>query len=175
MDPHAPHSRYYSAKEGRWEGAFNFELRHPERLRELPFYARPSVYLMAWLSRHGGLRMSTSVDARRLQARGQVIHSTRMSYAGQTLYHSVETLTLHPDGVSFSMLGRQFSLPMPGQPLVWQAGGEVDAHEDRATYRIPWLGSEMVQRTHMTDAGLELEQETPFAHARVLLKRLGPL
>ena len=175
MDPHSPHARYYLAKVGRWAGDFHFELTQPERLRALPIYVRPSVHLMAWLSRHGELRMSTSVDASRLLTRGQVIHSTRMTYAGQKLYHSVETLTLHPDGLSFLMLGRQFSLPMPGQPAVWQAGGEVDAHEDRATYRIPWLGSEMVQRTQMTQAGLELVQETPFSRARALLKRIGPL
>jgi hypothetical protein len=64
-------------------------------------------------------------------------------------------------------------------PLLWpardfgDARGEINAAATGATYRIPWIGGEMVQRTSVVPEGLALSQESPWFHAAVTLRRVG--
>lgn len=97
------------------------------------------------------------------------LHTTCVSSAGVTLYETRETIRVHEDERSFDMTGEQRALF--GRPEPYASAGAIDDEAKRATYRIPWLGEELVQRTEIETGGLRLRQTTAFSQAEVLLMR----
>src|SRR5204862_7583297 len=92
-----PSHGYYRAVHGRWRGAFEFRITDPDA------FARAD---MGWLDRRRvrsmattiGLIMDTSVDYETRGKDGTVVHTTRISKWGLTLYDVIETFTLDPNG-----------------------------------------------------------------------------
>lgn len=165
------HHRYYRAKEGRWAGRFVLQITEPLKLGELAFFDQLSVRMLAFVSsRLPVFRFSTSVDYSSRGAQNQVRHTTRLSYLGWTLFYSTEEIDLKADGQSFVMTSRQRFFPFWGKVTSWSANGAVETDFDGAYYEIPWLGTQMEQRTRMTDKGLEVVQQTSFSRAVILLQ-----
>ncbi len=67
--------------------------------------------------------------------------------------------------------GQQAVWPRLHTPLSYTAQGEIDERAAGATYRIPLLSAQVLQRTAITQTGLLLTQETPWMRAQVLLQR----
>lgn len=156
-----PARRYYRSLEGRWSGRFHFAVTDPRAGGEAAALRR-----MAALSRLVG----PASIATTLEAEGDCFrHTTRISKWGATLYETAERIELRPDGRALVMSGE---LRAPFRPVErYEASGEIDERATGATYRIPWAGVEMVQRTAIVAEGLELSQETPWSRAYVLLRR----
>lgn len=151
-----PSLRYFRSLLGAWSGDFDFRAKDGGRtgLRALGALAR--VF--------GPVRMATTLDP---DGDG-FVHTTRVSKWGVTLYETTEHITLGGDGRSLAMKGEQRA---PFRTTPYESTGEIDEHATRATYRIPWAGLELVQRTRIVDEGLELEQETAASFGKVLLRR----
>ena len=179
-DPHpdSPHRRYFRAKEGRWRGPIRLDITDRRRFRAstLRVSDQWSMWAMALVSRHTStLVLSTTVDFASRGNRNEVVHTTRMSNLGVTLFRSRETILLGDDGRSFRMAGTQAFFPRLGKATEWAAHGAVAADHDGAVYHIPFLGETIEQRTRMTPQGLEVVQTTPFSRATILLRWQGPL
>lgn len=178
MHTDLPHLRYFRAKEGHWRGKVRFEITDRRRLRAGPVRRadRWAMRSMALVSRYLSRPvLSTTVDATSRAHRNEVLHTTRMSNFGVTLFRSTETIHLGDDGLGFRMTGAQGFFPRLGAATAWAAHGAVAPDHDGAVYHIPFFGAPMEQRTRMTADGLEIVQTTPFSRATVLLKWLRPL
>src|SRR5688572_16599680 len=173
MHTDSPHHRYFRAKEGHWRGKVRFEITDPQRLRASPLRLRDkwSMWSMALISRLSPLVLSTTVDYARQGHQNEVLHTTRMSNLGITLFRSQETILFDDDGHSFRMTGRQAFFPRLWKATEWAAHGAVAADHDGAVYHIPFFGVVMEQHTRMTLRGLEVIQTTPFSHASIMLQR----
>ncbi|MFO0826168.1 MAG: hypothetical protein U0792_24135 [Gemmataceae bacterium] len=172
MHTDSPHHRYYRAMEGHWRGNVRFEITDPKRLRAsaLRLSDRWSVWTMALLSRRlSTLVLSTSVDYASRGHKNEVLHTTRTSNLGVTLYRSRETIRLEDDGRSFRMTGAQAFFPLLWKTTEWAAHGAVAADHRGAVYHIPFFGETIVQHTRTTPQGLEVIQTTPFSRATILL------
>src|SRR5215831_2393588 len=91
MHTDRPHHRYYRAMEGHWRGKVRFEITNPKRLRAstLRLMDRWSVWAMSIMScRLSTLILSTSVDYASRGYRNEVLHTTRTSNLGVTLFRS---------------------------------------------------------------------------------------
>lgn len=173
MTTDLPHHRYFQAKDGHWRGTFRLRITDRRRLRASALGAtdRRAVALLALASRLLPLTLSTSLDSAGGGERGEVLHETRLSALGVTLFRSRETIRLDADGRSFRLAGAQAFFPRLWATTDWTADGAVAADHDGASYRIPFFGETLDQRTRMTPRGLELVQTTPFSRAEVLLRR----
>lgn len=171
-----PHHRYFRTKEGRWTGSFVLKITDLPQLRAMQWFERWSIRFMAFSARYlSAPTLSTSIDYSTRGAQNEVVHTTRMSNWGFTVFCSVETITLEADGRSFRMAGKQSCFPFLWKSSAWGARGSVAIDFDGAAYQIPWFGLMIKQNTRMTKEGLEVIQKTPFSEAVVLLRRKGPL
>lgn len=173
MHTDSPHHRYYRAVEGRWRGKVRFEVTDPKRLRAstLRLTNRWSVWVMALMSgRLSTLVLSTSVDYASRGHRNEVLHTTRTSNLGVTLFRSRETIRLEDDGRSFRMTGTQAFFPRMWRTAEWAARGAVAEDHGSAVYHIPFFGETIEQHTRVTPQGLEIIQTTPFSRASILLR-----
>lgn len=178
MHNDAPHHRYYQAMEGHWRGKVRFEITDPKRLRAsiLRVMDRWSVWAMALISRHAStLVLSTSLDYASRGHRNEVLHTTRTSSLGVTLFRSREVILLEDDGRSFRMTGSQAFFPRLWKTTEWTAHGAVAPDHDGAVYHIPFFGETIEQHTRRTPQGLEVIQTTPFSRASILLRLQRPL
>ncbi len=158
--------RYYRRLVGAWAGAYSFELTDLDALRATTsFAARSRARSMALLTRltgHAWMETTLAEDG------DSFLHTTRVSKAGLPLFTTAERITLSDDGATLHMAGR--TKPFGGRAATYDAAGEVDASATRATYRIPWFGVELIQRTQIVSEGLSLSQETAWMRAAVLLR-----
>jgi len=157
-----PVHRYYRALEGQWSGTLTLTITDPVALRGYPLSTRAMMTFSRLL---GPVLMQTTLAASGAAYR----HTTRVSRAGIPLFVTSEIISPGDDGRSLRMSGEQRT--SIGAVERYDADGEVDDSATRATYRIPWLGAPLVQRTRIVDEGLELTQETPWSRAEVLLRR----
>lgn len=116
------------------------------------------------------LMMSTTIDHASQGHQNEVLHTTRMSNLGITLFRSRETIRLDDDGHSFRMTGTQAFFPRLWKATDWVAHGAVATDHDGAVYHIPFFGVILEQRTRMTPQDLEVIQTTPFSRANILLR-----
>jgi hypothetical protein len=131
---------------------------------------------MALVSRRlSTLVLSTTVDYAGRGHLNEVLHTTRMSNLGITLFRSREAILLADDGRSFRMTGTQAFFPRLWKATEWAAHGAVAADHDGAVYHIPFFGVTIEQHTRMTPQGLEVIQTTPFSRANILLQWQRPL
>jgi len=173
MHTDSPHHRYFRAKEGHWRGKLRFEITDRQRLWASPLRWRDkwSMWSMALTSRRlSTLVLSTTVDYASQGGQNKVLHTTRMSNLGITLFRSQEAILLDDDGFSFQMTGTQAFFPRLGKSTAWTAHGAVAADHDGAVYHIPFFGVTIEQHTRMTPQGLEVIQTTPFSRANILLQ-----
>jgi hypothetical protein len=175
MESNAPAYRYYRAMRGRWRGGYRLEITDWSGFRAAPMTSmdRLRLLLMHFLPKLlGPFTLTTTVDLPGL-ARGEVRHTTRTTKWGTPLFRSEETLQLDDDGRSLTMRGPQRLWPLLWPPRNFGAArGEINAGATGATYRIPWIGGEMVQRTQVVPEGLALSQENPWFQAAVTLRRI---
>jgi hypothetical protein len=164
MPERPPARKYYESLVDAWSGRFTFEVtdwrgggRGAAQVKAMGAMSR--VIGPAWIA----TTLAREGDDFR--------HTTEVSKWGITVLETTELIVLAGDGRSFSMKGEQRAPFAAREP--YEASGEIDESGTRATYRIPWSGVEMVQRTHIVDdgRGLELEQLTPFSRAYVVLRR----
>jgi hypothetical protein len=173
----APHHRYFQAKEGHWRGTLRLEITDPRQLRASPLRLldRWSMWSMAIASRLSTLVLSTTVDYASRGHRNEVLHTTRMTNLGVTLFRSQEVILLGDDGHSFRMTGTEAYFPRLWKATEWAAHGAVAAGHDGAAYHIPFCGVTIEQHTRMTPQGLEVIQTMPFSRASILLRWQRPL
>ena len=153
---------YYRALEGSWLGTLAFKVTSLRTAAK--FGARTGVAALL-----GQLGSSTSMATTLRASGGGFVHTTRVTASGVTVFETSEHITIGDAGRSIRMAGAQH--PRVGPRERYEADGEVDADAMGVTYRIPWMGSPMLQRTARVDEGLELTQETPWSRASVLLRR----
>lgn len=156
------HRRYYEALIGHWLGALSFRT---TRFRGGGAQALPVKLAGALSPLLGGVVMKTTLEP----AGDDFVHTTRVEKWGRPLLRSEERIVLESDGRSIRMHGEMQELGRGHAQ--YEATGTIAEAADGAEYRIPWLGTAMVQTTRVTAVGLELEQTTPFSFARVLLQR----
>lgn len=166
-----PAIRYYSALVGAWSGPFAITVRDPRAVgaTRAPFPVKLALRSIGLVPVLGRSTMSTTLAPVGDPKERTFLHTTRVSSAGITLYETRETIRVHEDERTFDMHGEQRALF--GQIEPYASEGAIDDEAKRATYRIPWLGEELVQRTEIETGGLRLTQSTAFSHAEVLLAR----
>lgn len=140
---------YYAATTGAWRGRYVVD----GALGVVPVSVDTSVAVL---------------DAQRVQ------HTTRASVFGVTIFQSSEVIAVNDDGRSFTM-----TIDVRGLfGSVVVSDGEVDDDGGGATYRIPWLGSVLVQRGQLTrgasrdDDVVTLSHQHRFLRGHVALHRL---
>lgn len=163
MSP-GPALRYYRSLQGNWLGRLRFEVTDPDELRTRPLDKRT----LGFASRFGSVWIATTLGE---EGPSEFLHTTRVFKWKLTLLESTERIRVASDERTFHMSGEQ--RPLLGRAEPYAAEGHVDAGGERATYRIPWAGEELVQRTHVVPDGLELVQETAWSRSSVLLRRLS--
>ena len=82
---------------------------------------------------------------------------------------SSERIDVQRGGDDVVMRGEQ-RVPLAGT-TPFEATATIHEGATSATYRIPWEGVTMIQRTRIVPDGVEIAQETPYSQARVLLVR----
>ncbi len=175
MYSEAPHHRYFRAKEGRWRGKIRFALTDARGLRAstLSLADKWSLRSLSLASHLSALVLTTTVDYAGRGHLNEVLHTTRVSNFGLTVYRSAETIFLNDDGRSFRIEGREAFFTFLRRSE-WVAEGAVATDHDGAAYRIPCFGLTMEQETRMTPDGLEIRQQTAFSRATILLKWQRP-
>ncbi len=153
-----PARRYYASLVGHWSGRLDLAITNAEAARAAPFIVRAAV-------RVGSFTMATTLHP----SGHDYVHTTRVSRLGITLMRSREVIAIDEDGRAIRMSGEQTRFMGPNEP--YESTGEIDDSATRATYRIPWAGAPMTQRTRIVREGLELEQETVWSRGTVLLRR----
>lgn len=159
-----PALRYYGSLQGNWLGKLRFEVTDPDELRTRPLDKRT----LGFASRFGSVWIATSL---REEGPSEFLHTTRIFKWKLTLLATTERIHVATDERTLHMTGEQ--RPRFGRAQPYEAVGHVDEAAERATYRIPWAGEELVQRTHVVRDGLELVQETAWSRASVLLRRVS--
>lgn len=156
--PVGPAQSYYLALVGAWSGVLEVERPPPTH----GVLAR----LLAPLARAiGGYRFETTLAA----TDGGFHHTTQVRKWGLLLLGTEEDIALGDDGRSLVMTGTM--RPLLGRTAPYRAQGHVDAESRGATYHIPWLGAELVQRTQREGADLAFRHQTPWLCTRALLVR----
>jgi hypothetical protein len=154
--------RYYRSLEGAWLGELRLRVTHPQVLRTRSL----DVRLIGLLSRLGSVWMATTLNE---ASPREFVHTTRVFKWRLTLFESSERILVNDDERSFRVEGelrQRF-----GRREDFGGEGHVDESATRATYRFKWLEEQLLQRTQIVDAGLEVEQETDWSNASVLLRR----
>jgi hypothetical protein len=162
MENSGPALRYYRSLESSWLGELRFRVSDPAQLRTRSF----DVRLIGLLSRLGTVWMATTLAQ---TGPREFLHTTKVRKWRLTHFESWERFVVNDDERSFRIDGEQRQRFGPRTPF--EGDGEVDESGKRATYRFPWLGEALVQRTRIVEAGVEVEQETAWSSARVLLVR----
>ena len=172
-----PSHAYYRACEGRWSGPLDFVVTDWRALGATPLALadRLTVLSLAWGTRFlGALRIETSVDYASGAARGVVVHTTRISKWGLTLLRGIETLRLDANGRDLTMDAETRMVSTPWRTTRFTgAPASVDEAGMRATYRFPYVGTEMRQRGERSADGttVTLTQETAFSRGVQVLRR----
>lgn len=166
-----PALRYYRALVGAWSGRFTLAITDARALRQgsAPWLAKLGLSPLALVPGLGAATMATTLGPEGAAEARSFRHTTRVSRWGVTLFETDELIVLGGDGRSLRMTGSQRM--GPGGAERYESEGEIDEAATRATYRIPWAGESLVQRTHIVPEGLELSQETRWSRAFVLLRR----
>jgi hypothetical protein len=155
---HGPAQSYYLALVGAWSGVL--------RVVQPPPTHGALARLLAPLGRlTGGFRFETTLAP---TGRG-FHHTTRVRKWGLLLLATEEEMVLGTDGLSLVMTGTM--RPLLGRATPYRAEGQVDAESRGATYHIPWLGAELVQRTQRQGEDLAFVHDTPWLCTRALLVR----
>ena len=167
----SPALRYYRSLIGAWSGAFTFEITGKDALRAEKVGVRFPVTCMALLQRVTGPgRMSTTLAPLPERER-TFLHTTRVTAFAITLYETMEEISVTEDLRSFIVKGTQRPWPRLTRPEAYEGRGHVDPSAASATYFLPWMGKELVQRTQVVPTGLSLTQETAWSRGHVLLER----
>ncbi|MEQ1508482.1 MAG: hypothetical protein ABMB14_39995 [Myxococcota bacterium] len=170
-----PFRAYYRSMRGRWTGTFAFALTDPAALgaSDLSWVERSQVRWMAAVQRViGPFRIDTTVDDAQP---AEVVHTTRVSKWGLTLFVGLERFVPEPNGRDGRVLGGWSARPR----WPWQrdqgygddARVRVDEDALGATYRMRALG-DLVQVARVNPAGLSLVQRTGWSRADVQLMRV---
>jgi hypothetical protein len=171
-----PSYAYYRSRHGRWTGAFELTITDRAALAAsaLAFGDRLSLLLLPLLANVlGPFRLDTTVDAESRLDAGEVVHTTRLSKWGMTLFRSFEVITLHDNGREFSMHVSMGVWPRPSTlDRISESTGQVDAAATRASYDFPWLGTRMRQTGERDGEVTRLTQETPFSRGVQVLRRV---
>ena len=171
----APSMMYYRAVEGRWSGPLVFSAaRNAAFVRaRAPWIDRARARVLALLARLGlRLLMQTSVDASSRIARNEVVHTTRLSKWGLTLYESTELLTLELNGRDVLITRRE--RVAPSRRFSEQDGhcrAEVEASSLCARYFIPFFGGVLRQTARIEFGCVRLVQEADVMRGTALLVR----
>jgi hypothetical protein len=166
-----PARRYYRSLEGRWSGLLTIR-RFPSSAGPPGWTTRLRLATLAALFRlFGPVRMHTTLFAAAPGAGHDFVHTTRVEKWGITLGLTREDITIGPDGRTLTMTGEQRFAPALCWPTPYTSDGEIDEAAQGATYRIPWFGLPLVQRTAIVEQGLRFVQETPWSRGEVLLSR----
>lgn len=153
-----PAESYYLALVGAWSGALEVDRSPPTH----GLFAR----LLTPLARlTGRYRFETTLSA---TAHG-FHHTTQVRKWGLLLLATEEDIVLDPGGRALVMTGTL--RPLLGRGAPYRAEGHVDAESRGATYHIPWLGAELVQRTERRGEDLAFTHQTPWLCTRALLVR----
>ena len=172
-----PNQIYYNAVHGRWRCPFRLQiidwpqfwgshLAMPDRIALLFLALVPSIVGPPWLV--------TTVDCKSRFDRNEVVHTTRVSKWGLTLFRSAETINLDGNGRDFTM-----TMVMRYWPLFWQkrtvekSRGRVDASGAQADYDFPFLGTSMHQIGRRQGGTTEITQATSFSRGVQLLQRFS--
>lgn len=168
-----PALRYYSSLVGAWSGSFAVTVRDARALAAIraPFPVKLALRSIGMVPALGRSTMGTTLAPVGDPKDRTFLHTTRVSSVGVTLYETRDTIRVHEDERTFDMTGEQRALFGSVEP--YASEGAIDDEAKRATYRIPWLGEELVQRTEIETDGLRLTQTTAFSEAEVLLVRAG--
>ncbi|MDX2169684.1 MAG: hypothetical protein SF182_21625 [Deltaproteobacteria bacterium] len=174
---HPPNRAYYEACAGRWACQLDFAITDWRAWRgsRMALVGRLNLLALAAAVRIARLRLDTSVDVNDA-ARGEVVHTTRVSKWGLTLMRSIDRITLDANGRDATM-----RVAMSFFPLLWRAerfpsaAATIDASARRADYRIPWFGGEMHQSGALSADGatVTLVQATEFSRGVQVLRRVG--
>jgi hypothetical protein len=173
MVPELPNRAYYRSVQGRWSGSLDFTITDWAALRACPMGTLDRLRMvgMAVATRLiGPARLDTCVDA----SGDEVVHTTRVSKWGLTVMRSTEWLALEGNGRDLTM-----RIALRLAPVPWRARAippspaRVDASATRASYRLPWFGTEMRQEAERSADGttVTLVQETPFSRSVQVLRR----
>ncbi len=173
----APSRVYYRACEGHWSAPLELVITDWPAFRAsgVSLVDRLRLLSMVLTARlFGPCRLETSVDATSGAARGEIVHTTRVTKWGVTLMRSTEWLALAANGRDVTMRAELRLIPalwkarpMPAAPA------SVDEDATRASYRFAWLGTEMRQEAELSDDGttVTLTQVTPFSRGVQVLRR----
>ncbi|MEO8605370.1 MAG: hypothetical protein ABI629_22565, partial [bacterium] len=176
LEGEAPNAAYYRAVDGAWCGRFEFIVTDWRAFGAAPLGILDRLRLLSMVYGErlfGALRIETTVSASGA-ADAVVVHTTRVSKWGMTLMRSVDTLVLARNGRDLTM-----RIAMRLAPTLWRARvsppspASVDADGRCASYRFPWLGTEMRQRGERSRDGstVTLTQETAFSRGVQVLRR----
>jgi len=171
-----PNHAYYRACEGRWRCDFDFAITDPAAFRAAPLAwidRQRIVSVVNWARWAGPFQFITTVECK---PQGEVLHTTRLSKFGVSFLHSVETITLDPNGRDFTLRGSQRYWPTG----LWHSRsitghGQVDETATRATYEFSWFGTRMQQSTLRHEHGVDIVQHSPFSRGTQQLRRAGSL
>jgi hypothetical protein len=120
----------------------------------------------------GPLVIETSVDYETNGARGEVVHTTRISKWGMTMYDAVETFTLSPNGKDIAIAREQRAWPSLRRTReVGESRGEVEPSGTKASYVFPFFGTVMRQTGSIEERGVRIVQETDWSRGEQLLER----
>lgn len=163
-----PSQRYYGSAHGRWTGTVDFRITDWRA-----FFAAPmglldklSIAMVALLpSRLLGSRIDTRVlclpDR---EAPTRMVHRIWLSQLGRVVYRTEEDFDLHPDGRSLTILMTEYAVPRLSVPRVGAPSpGEVEDDAAHAHYSLPWYGTTVDVRTHLTPTTCEIAVTTPWA------------
>jgi hypothetical protein len=174
--PPEPNRAYYEACAGRWACQMEFAITdwRAWRSSRMALAGRLNLAALAAAVRLMALRLDTSVDVSGA-ARGEVVHTTRVSKWGLTLMRSVDRIALDANGRDATMRVAMSFFPLLGRVQNFPAAAAtIDAEARRADYRIPWFGGEMHQTGALSADGatVTLIQATDFSHGVQVLRRV---
>ncbi len=142
-----PNHRYYRTNHGVWTSPFEFRITSWRRFwaSRMSLFDRLQALSLALVPRLiGRFRMDTTLDYHTAGlTENFVVHTTKISKWGVTLFDSREEFTLDPNGRDVAISGRRKNL--------WKvenydnATCRVNAAGTEATYTFPWFGGTLHQ------------------------------
>lgn len=153
-----PSLAYYTACVGQWRTPVAITITDATALATsgASWLDRVSLHVLArWPTWLGRVQMDTKVTVA-----GEVVtHSTDIRWLGVKLKRSVEHYALAPDGRRLTISGG-----MTGD-------GEIDETATRASYRLRWLGLDVVQDTVRDGDTVTVDQRGPGFRGVQVLRR----
>lgn len=172
----APNDVYYRACEGRWRCDFELVITDLAAYRACPIAwldRRRIGSVIDWTRWTGPFQFITTVA---FSAPHEVLHTTRLRKFGISFLHSVETITLDPNGRDFTLRGSQRYWPTGAwHARSFSGAGQVDETATRATYDFAWCGTRMQQSTLRHEHGVDIVQRSPWSHGTQRLRRVDAL